>query len=203
MRLIRQIITTAMMIWSISLSVSGSTQGVVPDRDGGAPFQKCADVWGVVAEFCDVQTLANWSRCSFKANTDAQKILRTLKHWKDGGGLLYALLNDSANSDQKTLRYLGKRYDHVSFNELTYQEILDILTTYVVLRNGADVAWFSVKLAELIQDHPLLKADRGEAAQPVYIAEIQPNGLSRMGRIGGLFSQKEILLALLPHVDGA
>lgn len=53
-----------------------------------ASFQKCSDVWGIVGEFCDVQTLNALSQSNTYACVATRTKLAALKKWKEKGGLL-------------------------------------------------------------------------------------------------------------------
>lgn len=120
-------------------------------------FKKCSDVWGVVGEFCDVQTLRTLAQVSSNVGAEPQLQLRDIKKWKDNDGLLIAMFGNPTENDRESFRKIPGRYRN--FDAYAYQDVLDLLTGFARVELApADMTALSNKMEAMIHGHVHLTA---------------------------------------------
>jgi hypothetical protein len=136
-----------------SIFYLGNVNGAIAET----PFKDCSDVWGVVGEFCDVQTLTVLAQVSSKVAADPKRQLQVIKEWKHRSGVLVAMFGNPTKEDSEFFRKIPGKYQN--FDACAYQDVLDLLTGFARGRlTPEELTALSANMKDKIQKHSQLTA---------------------------------------------
>lgn len=167
------------MIWSISSSVSGALVDS-PSLGNPGTFGQVSNIGAVISSFLPVGEISNVAGVSkgwaYGAGVEFKQVVRELKDWKDGGGLIITVFGNPTNEDMSNLWRL-KDSGLIDFNQLGYQHIVSLFIEYIRI-NGADadeLDRLSASARTAIDAHPNLTGSQKNLLVEVLLPNIPLN----------------------------